>query len=247
VPAPVLDELQDADAIIVLGAQLSRDNGVVASRVRTTVRRRGAKLLIFYCRKSDLDRFADVSANVVSLDHRFWNQVASVLRDVQRPVLVYGPDAMTPIGVTVMDRLIRIFEAKTEGQPPRPIPLPTSTNSFALTAAGIEPVEDIAPWIDAEPLKFLHIVASDEPDGGARLLREKYVSELLGEIDCLVVQASYRSALSDRAHVVLPATIWCEKSGTITNFEGRELPLRPVLPPRGEARDDKAILEALLK
>ena len=38
---------------------------------------------------------------------------------------------------------------------------------------------------------------------------------------------------------MLPAAIWCEKHGTITNFEGRELPLRAVLPPRGEAREDK--------
>lgn len=245
VPASALDELRDADAIIVLGAQPSRDNGVVAAMIRGAVRRRGAKLLIFHARKSDLERYADVCANVVGLEHRLWDQVANALRNAQRPVLVYGPNAMTPIGVTVMERLIRIFEAKTKGQPPRLVPLPTSTNSFALTAAGIEAEEDIGPWIDAKPLKFLHIVASDEPDGGARLLREKHVPALLDAIDCLVVQASYRSALTDRAQVVLPTTIWCEKSGTVTNFEGRELPVRQVLSPRGEARDDKAILETL--
>jgi predicted molibdopterin-dependent oxidoreductase YjgC len=71
------------------------------------------------------------------------------------------------------------------------------------------------------------------------------VRALLDKIDWLVVQASYPSTLTDRARVVLPAAIWCEKSGTITNFEGRELPLRPVLPPRGEAREDKEILESM--
>jgi len=59
------------------------------------------------------------------------------------------------------------------------------------------------------------------------------------------VQASYRSALTDVAHVVLPAAIWCEKSGTITNVEGRQLSLQPVLPLSGEARDDAAILETV--
>jgi predicted molibdopterin-dependent oxidoreductase YjgC len=44
---------------------------------------------------------------------------------------------------------------------------------------------------------------------------------------------------------VLPATIWCEKSGTITNLEGRRLSLRPVLPVSGEAREDAAILESV--
>jgi formate dehydrogenase major subunit len=245
VPASALDQLQDADAIIILGARPSRDNPVLGARIRTTVRRRGAKLLIFHARKSDLDRYADISANIVSLERSFWKQVASLLQDVQRPVLVYGPNAMTSIGVTVMERLIKIFEAKTGGQPPQLVPLPVSTNSAALMAAGIEPVEDVGLWISAKPLRFLQVVASDEPDGGAHLLRERHVRALLDKVDCLVVQASYRSALTDRAQVVLPAAIWCEKSGTITNFEGRELPLRQVLPLSGEARDDKAILETL--
>ena len=245
VPASALDQLQDADAIIILGARPSRDNAVVAARIRTTVRRRGAKLLIFHARKSDLDRYADISANVVSLERAFWKQVADSLQDAQRPVLVYGPNAMSSIGITVMERLIKIFEAKTGGQPPQLMPLPVSTNGAALVAAGIEPIEDVGQWISAKPLRFLQVVASDEPDGGAHLLRERHVRALLDKVDCLVVQASYRSALTDRAQVVLPSAIWCEKSGTITNFEGRELPLRQVLPPRGEARDDKAILETL--
>jgi NADH dehydrogenase/NADH:ubiquinone oxidoreductase subunit G len=86
---------------------------------------------------------------------------------------------------------------------------------------------------------------SDAPDGGAQLLDEKHVPALLTQIECVVVQASYRSALTDAAHVVLPATIWCEKSGTITNLEGRQLSVWPVLPAAGEARDDQKILETL--
>jgi predicted molibdopterin-dependent oxidoreductase YjgC len=242
-----IGKLRDADAIIVLGAQPSRTHGVVAAAIRTTVRRGGAKLLVLHTRKSDLDQYADICANVVSLEHKFWNQVAETLQGVRRPVLVYGPEAMTSLGVDVLDRLIKIFESKSEGQAPALMALPTSPNSLTLAAAGIELVEEVGPWLDAKPLKFLHIVASDEPDGGARLLDEKYVRPLLEEIDCVVVQAAYQSRLTDLATVVLPATIWCEKTGTITNFEGRELPLKAVLPPRGEARQDREILEAVLK
>jgi hypothetical protein len=169
--------------------------------------------------------------------------VAELLRNAQRPALVYGPDAMTPIGVTVLERLIGIFESNTSGQPPTLIGAPPSANSLALVAAGIEAVEEVGPWLDAKPLKFLHIAASDEPDGGERLLDEKYVRPLLEQVECVVVQASYRSRLTDLAQVVLPATIWCEKRGTITSIEGRQLPLQPVLPACGEAKDDKTILE----
>jgi formate dehydrogenase major subunit len=243
--ADPMRRIEEADGIIILGAQPSRDNGVVAAKIRRSVRKLGARLLIFHARKSDLDAYADICANVVSLERSFWKRVADALKDVRHPVLVYGPAAMTPIGVTVLERLIGVFEKKRAGQAPQLVPLPTTTNSLALAKAGVEPLEDVAGWLDSQPLDFLHIVASDEPDGGARLLDEKHVRRLLEEIDCVVVQASYESPLTELAKVVLPAAVWSEKSGTITNFEGRELPLRAVLPPRGEAREDRAILEAL--
>ena len=245
IAAADLSHLDMADAILILGAQPSRSHGVVAAQIRRAVRKRGAKLLILHAQKSDLDGIADIAASVVSLEHVFWDRVSEILRDVQRPVLLYGPNAMTPIGVTILEKLIHIFETKNNGQLPRQIALPTSTNARALAAAGFEVVEKVGPWIDKRPLKFLHIVASDEPDGGARLLDEKYVSGLPKNNGCLVVQASYRSPLSDRATVVLPAAIWCERSGTITNLEDKDLPLQRVVPPLGEARDDKTILEAL--
>jgi len=240
-----LQRLDEADAIIVLGARPSEDHGVVAARIRRAVRQRGAKLLIFHARKSGLDRYADICANVVSLERSFWKQVAETLAGAQRPVLVYGPQAMSPIGVTVLERLLKTFEDKKEGAGPALIPLPRGANSLGLGAAGLELLEELGPWLDTKPMSFLCIVASDEPDGGARLLEERYVRPLLGEVDCLVVQAAYRSALSDMAKVVLPAVTWAEKFGTITNFEGRVLPLRPVLAPVGEMRDDQTILESV--
>jgi len=240
-----LRKLQDADAIIVIGALPSRDNGVVAARIRIAVRKAGAKLLVFHARKSDLDQYADVAANVVSLESKLWDKVKATLANAQRPAIVYGPNAMTPIGVTVMERLIAILETNAGSGEPLLIGLPVSANALAMSCSGIVPVEEIGPWLDAKPLKYLHIVASDAPDGGASLLEEKHVPALLEQIGCVVVQASYRSALTEKAAVVLPATIWCEKSGTVTNLEGRQLPVRPVLPVTGEARDDKAILESV--
>ena len=239
-----LSRLQDADAIVLIGVEPSRTHGVVASRIRTAVRRRGAKLVILHSRRSDLDTYADISAPVVGLERKFWKQVGDVLGTAKRPVLVYGPMAMTTVGVTILDRLIKTLGSVAGGgEMLAPIQLPTSTNGLALAAAGVEPVEDVSTWLAVRPPGFLHIVASDEPDGGARLLKEPHVRPLLEQIDNVVVQASYHSVLTDVARVVLPAAIWCEKNGTITNFEGRTLPLQAALPVNGEAREDKAILE----
>jgi len=202
-------------------------------------------LLTFHCRKSDLDQYATIAANVVSLERSFWKKVAEALKGVKQPVLLYGPNAMTPIGVTVLERLIKAFESKKTGHAPALVPVPTSTNSFGVAAAGIEAIEDVAPWLDTKPLQYLHILAGDEPDGAARWLEERHVRALLEQIECVVVQAAYASALTELATVVLPATTWFEKSGTITNFEGTALPVRQVIAPRAEVRDDKAVLEAV--
>lgn len=243
--ADSVKRMETADAFILLGVQPSRDHGVLAAKIRTAVRRRGAKLFILHCRKSDLDQYAAIAANVVSLERAFWKQVSDALKDVRHPVLLYGPNAMTPIGVTVLERLIKVFEAKKAGQPPVLVPVPTTSNSFGAAAAGLEPVEDVAPWLDTKPLQYLHILAGDEPDGGARWLEERHVRALLSQIECVVVQAAYKSALTELATVVLPATAWFEKAGTVTNFEGTALPVRQVIAPRGEVREDKAVLEAL--
>jgi len=64
-------------------------------------------------------------------------------------------------------------------------------------------------------------------------------------VEVLVVQASYRSALTDRATVVLPATIWSERSGTIYNLECRPLKLAAAVPAGAAARDDRVILETV--
>jgi formate dehydrogenase major subunit len=241
-----MKRLEDTDAIILVGAQPSREQGVIAAKIRTAVRKRGVKLVILNSRRSDLDTYADISAPVVSLERKFWNRVGEVLGNAKRPVLIYGAAAMTAVGVTILDRLTKVLTSQGNGgEMLAPIQLPTSTNGLALAAGGVEPVEDVSTWLGVQPVNFLHIVASDEPDGGARLLKEPHVRALLEQIDCVVVQTSYQSALTDVARVVLPSVVWYEKTGSVTNFEGRILPLHAALAPSGEAREDNTVLETV--
>ena len=60
-----------------------------------------------------------------------------------------------------------------------------------------------------------------------------------------VVQASYMSPLADKADVVLPAPLWYERKGHVTNIEGKVLPLTSVLPMPDGVRDDAEVLEKL--
>jgi NADH dehydrogenase/NADH:ubiquinone oxidoreductase subunit G len=64
-------------------------------------------------------------------------------------------------------------------------------------------------------------------------------------LDFLVVQASYRSPLTDEADVVLPAPLWIEKSGTLVNSQGQRVSLRAAVAPPPGVRDTQEVLAAL--
>ena len=69
------------------------------------------------------------------------------------------------------------------------------------------------------------------------------VRRALERAEFVVVQEAYANAATVAyADVLLPATSWGEKSGTVTNSERRISRVRAVLPPPGEARDDWRIV-----
>jgi NADH-quinone oxidoreductase subunit G len=51
----------------------------------------------------------------------------------------------------------------------------------------------------------------------------------------------------ERAEVVLPIAAFPETEGTVTSFEGRRLPVRPCLPPPGQARRGWHVLRDLIE
>jgi assimilatory nitrate reductase catalytic subunit len=69
------------------------------------------------------------------------------------------------------------------------------------------------------------------------------VAEALRACPFVVVQdVTAETDTAQLAHVLLPATAWGEKDGTVTNSERRISRQRPVLPAPGQARDDWRIL-----
>jgi len=72
---------------------------------------------------------------------------------------------------------------------------------------------------------------------------QNLVHEALKHAELVIVQEAYRStATVAYADVLLPATTWSEKEGTVTNSERRITRFKPVLPAPGEARHDWRIV-----
>ncbi|OPY74279.1 MAG: Formate dehydrogenase H [Syntrophorhabdus sp. PtaU1.Bin058] len=76
---------------------------------------------------------------------------------------------------------------------------------------------------------------------------QHHVIEALGALDFLVVQDIFFTETARYADVVLPASAFIEKKGTITNTERRVQPMHRVLPSWGDARDDWWITAGIAK
>ncbi|TAG44955.1 MAG: nitrate reductase [Betaproteobacteria bacterium] len=69
------------------------------------------------------------------------------------------------------------------------------------------------------------------------------VTESFENAECVIVQEAFRTTESAKlADVLLPASTWGEKHGTVTNSERRITRVNSVLPPPGEAKHDWEIV-----
>src|SRR6185295_3011208 len=75
------------------------------------------------------------------------------------------------------------------------------------------------------------------------LPQQKRVHEALRRAEFVVVQDAYKTiATMQHADVMLPATPWGEKDGTVTNSERRISRQQAAVPALGDARDDWKIV-----
>ena len=69
--------------------------------------------------------------------------------------------------------------------------------------------------------------------------------ERLSKTPYLVVQASYESALTEKADVILPVTIWSEQEGHYINMDGRVQKAQKVIAAPENVRDNLIVLNEL--
>lgn len=75
------------------------------------------------------------------------------------------------------------------------------------------------------------------------LPEQRMVREALKHAELVIVQEAYRTTITaEYADVLLPATTWGEKEGTVTNSERRITRFKPVLPKPAETRHDWEIV-----
>ncbi len=104
---------------------------------------------------------------------------------------------------------------------------------------------DIFPAIETGQIKGLWLVATNPMTSMPNTAR---IRKTLERLEFLVVQDAYADVETNQySHVYLPAALWAEKDGVMTNTERRVNRITPAVEPPGQAKPDLWIFNQMAK
>jgi predicted molibdopterin-dependent oxidoreductase YjgC len=212
-----LGQIADSDLILVVGADPAADQPVVSFLVKRAVDK-GARLILVDGPHNGLAPFAQVHFEMDGL-----KEAVEVAARADAPLVLYGTGVAE---VAAADHLRELDRASF-------IPLEPGVNTRAAVAHGLD------AGFNGSGVEVLYVLLGEQDGDDLDTLKQ------MADGAFLVVQASYASPLTERAHVVLPSAIWCEQGGTFTNLEGCVKKANRAVAPQGKARPDWEILSLL--
>ena len=209
-----LADLEEADIIIIVGADLKADHQVAGALVRRAVDR-GARLALAADETNGLATCASWHVGVDRI-----GELVDIAARAGRAAVVYAGTLSTEAEAALASLVGKAsFIGLSEG-----------SNSRGAAAAGLA----LSREADANGAQALYVLAEDDALNVTR-----------NGAEFMVAQASYLGSLTDAADVVLPAPIWAEQSGSVTNTEGRVQSVHAVLTPPETAWPAVKVLKAL--
>ena len=212
-----LADIADSDLILLAGSDPARDQPVASFLIKRALDR-GARLVTVESRPTELTAFAETI-----FPPRQISQAVALARAAEKPVVIYGA-GLTPAAATALRKLA----AKAVFIPLHPGVNTLTAETLALSGKMDEAICDTL------------FIAAGEENGTLEAVAQKAAPKAF-----VIVQASYGSALTDRADLVLPMATWLERSGTFTNTEGTIHRAHAALTPSGQSRPDWDILGRL--
>jgi formate dehydrogenase major subunit len=166
---------------------------------------KGAALYLVGCRAAKLERLAAAVLPMGELA-----EAIAAAASAAAPVVVYGPG----IGRQAHALLAGLRQATF-------LPIPEGVNTVAASSMGFRPVEERGAATESVAYFYL-------ADATA-------LPTLTSRARFTIVHAAYWSDLARSADLVLPAPLWSEKEGHLTNFAGQVQEVRQLVEPPGFA------------
>jgi NADH-quinone oxidoreductase subunit G len=246
-------DIDDADAILVLGTDPLHSSPILDLRVRKAIRRNGAKLVVATERPTALDggaeaiaryapsqagHFVGELANAIGGAGNVATPVAETLREAEKVVVIWGERIAREDGAAeaLLEVAAATNMASTEGS--GLLEIPDTTNARGLREAGVLPdagpgLVETATGKSTEEIR--EALISGELTGlilfGADPLRDfpdtPAWEEALTAADFVVSFSMHENATTAKSDVVLPLETHAEKDGTVTHPDGRLQRVRP--------------------
>jgi len=246
-------DIDEADAILVLGTDPLHSSPILDLRVRKAVRRNGAKLVVATERPTALDggaeaiaryapgqaaHFVSELASAVGGAENVASPVAETLRDAGTVVVIWGERIAREDGAA--EALLEVAEATgmAAADGAGLLEIPDTTNARGLREAGCLPdagpgLGETATGMSTEEIRgalisgeITHLLLF-----GADPLRDfpdtPAWEEALTAADFVVSFSMHENATTAKADVVLPLETHAEKDGTVTHPDGRLQRVRP--------------------
>ncbi len=246
-------DIDEADAILVLGTDPLHSSPILDLRVRKAIRRNGAKLVVATERPTALDggaeaiaryapgqaaHFVSQLASAISGTENVASPVAETLREAEKVVVIWGERVARENGAAqaLLEVAAATKMASTEGA--GLLEIPDTTNARGLREAGVLP--DAGPGLSEttegrSTEEIREALISGELTGlilfGADPLRDfpdtPAWEEALTAADFVVTFSMHENATTAKSDVVLPLETHAEKDGTVTHPDGRLQRVRP--------------------
>jgi len=210
-------DLSGSDLIVLVGANPVREQPVASFLVKRAIDG-GGRLIVVGAPENGLSSFACMTLGMDGL-----GQAVEMAERAANPVVLYGA-GVSDAAAEVLKRL----QGKAAF-----IALEPGVNSRAAKALGL------AGSFKSSDAKVLYLLLGEQDCEDADLPGK------IGKDSFVVVQSSFASPITRQADVVLPMAIWSERSGSLTNTEGRILKVNRAVNPVGEAKPDWEILTLL--
>ncbi len=242
-----LDTLRTADCVLLVGVNLSDTHEVAGFYIKRNLPK-GTRLIIIDPNENGMDDLANinlkpragtdaavlsaleavvvkdglargtVNENIVSLKSALdicelnaedVTDAARMLAEAAAPIIVYGKGLTAAGNPGAMDALVRLANVIGASDAERKglLSVKGESNSLAAALLGLDDQLEVKD-------EAVYVAVGDD------FVSKRLISKL-EQVSYLVVQASYESALTERADLVLPVNIWAEEAGHVLNTEGR--------------------------
>lgn len=269
-----LDVLRNADMVLCVGANLLRSHMVAGFMVKRALPK-GLRLVNIDLQPSELDDLADISLKpAAGSDQAVIEALQAIIvkENLGRtPFAVQNPDEIIEKAAQVsgvsLDDLTRAARLLANAVSPvivfgKGITAQRDTN---LVLSLVE-LAKLTGAVDSERFGLISVKGEANSEAAAQLSLDqqftlnghqavfaligddhisKRLTERLIKAPYLVVQASYESAITEKADVVLPVTLWSEQAGHYVSLDGRVQEAQKAVNAPDSVRENTAVLSEI--